>query len=326
MQSIIGDYLGETRLGKTQVHKNLAVFPILRERDAEARYVTLDTALSDHNIVISERSEAGAVPLLFLKNDSDIRVLIFDGEELVGAKQNRIVNTSVLVAPHSELEIPVSCVERGRWDYDSKHFSSERRMMYARLRAAKADQVLESVRSEGTFSSNQDAIWHDIDIRSAVFSTVSETAAMRDVYTQQRQALEEYATAYTVDPNQVGALFAVDGKVAGMECFGRRNTLREIFPKLVQSYALDAAETAHSKRKKRASGAAAKRFLAAAAQAQIEARSSVGEGVDIRIEADGITGLGLAAGTELLHLSVFARVSARQQAPRLFDDLDPFAY
>ena len=43
----------------------------------------------------------------------DSRVLLYDGEELVGAKQNRILNVSVLVEAKSTLRIPVSRVEQG---------------------------------------------------------------------------------------------------------------------------------------------------------------------------------------------------------------------
>jgi len=56
-------------------------------------------------------------------------ILILDGEELVGAKQNRVVNTTLLIAAASSTVIPVSCVEQGRWDYDSPDFRSELRMM-----------------------------------------------------------------------------------------------------------------------------------------------------------------------------------------------------
>ena len=60
-------------------------------------------------------SESGSVPELVVENPLAERVLLYDGEELVGAKQNRILNVSVLVEAKSTLTIPVSCVEQGRW-------------------------------------------------------------------------------------------------------------------------------------------------------------------------------------------------------------------
>jgi hypothetical protein len=50
--------------------------------------------------------------------------LLLDGEQLVGAKQNRIPNMIVLVAAQTEVTIPVSCVEQGRWGYQARHRSS----------------------------------------------------------------------------------------------------------------------------------------------------------------------------------------------------------
>ena len=64
-------------------------------------------------------------PICWSRTRGDIRVLFLEGEELVGAKQNRILNTSVLLPARSKIKIPVSCVERGRWAYKSKHFGSE---------------------------------------------------------------------------------------------------------------------------------------------------------------------------------------------------------
>ena len=62
-----------------------------------------------------EVSRGGSVPELKVVNKSDRMLLILDGEELVGAKQNRIVNTTILIAGNTATVIPVSCVEQGRW-------------------------------------------------------------------------------------------------------------------------------------------------------------------------------------------------------------------
>jgi hypothetical protein len=87
-----------------------------------AAYITLDEALP-RGLCVAETSEAGSVPELVVENPLTERVLLYDGEELVGAKQNRILNVSVLVEAMSGLTIPVSCVEQGRWRRQSVHFA-----------------------------------------------------------------------------------------------------------------------------------------------------------------------------------------------------------
>ena len=50
-------------------------------------------------------------------------------EELVGAKQNRIINATSLIANQTENTIPVSCVEQGRWAYLSEKFALGEKVM-----------------------------------------------------------------------------------------------------------------------------------------------------------------------------------------------------
>src|SRR5688572_15771539 len=79
---------------------NLTMLPLApRQARAEAppAYATLDEALALGLIEITEISEAGSVPELRVVNRADRSTLIVDGEELVGAKQNRIVNLTILV-------------------------------------------------------------------------------------------------------------------------------------------------------------------------------------------------------------------------------------
>ena len=53
--------------------------------------------------------QLGSCPLHGVPHD------LVEGEHFLGGKQNRTVNTSVLVPALSDLEIPVSCLERSRW-------------------------------------------------------------------------------------------------------------------------------------------------------------------------------------------------------------------
>ena len=64
--------------------------------------------------VIDELNDA-SVPDLTVTNPGKTPLLLIEGEQFIGGKQNRTVNISVLVAAGATLKIPVSCLEAGRW-------------------------------------------------------------------------------------------------------------------------------------------------------------------------------------------------------------------
>jgi hypothetical protein len=108
---------------------------------------------------VTEVSEAGSVPFLTVANGADRPLLLLDGEELIGAKQNRILNTTVLVGAHTEVTIPVSCVEQGRWGYRGRQFRPGDASLYASLRARKAAHVSQSVRAGRGHRADQGEVW-----------------------------------------------------------------------------------------------------------------------------------------------------------------------
>src|SRR6266545_4562197 len=76
----------------------LTLVPLYTEAEPRAEYVGLDEALAG-GLAVTEVDEAGAVETLLVVNPLSTAVLLYEGEELVGAKQNRVLERSVLVAP-----------------------------------------------------------------------------------------------------------------------------------------------------------------------------------------------------------------------------------
>ena len=165
--------------------------------------------------------EAGSIPELRVINRSPLPVLILDGEELVGAKQNRIVNTTILIQGKSTTVIPVSCVEHGRWSYSSARFKTEKRMMSPNLRSRKARQVNDSIRACGEFRSDQGDIWDGIAEKGQRMQAESDTGAMASIFEKEMVSIRECVNHFRRTDDQVGAAFMINGKVAGLEAFGR---------------------------------------------------------------------------------------------------------
>src|SRR3954449_8027516 len=127
------------QLGEPVEHRGVVIVPLFPRTDPRAEYLTLEQAvpLGFH---VTEIDAAGSVPELLDKNPLDSNVLLYDGEELVGAKQNRILNVTVLVPAQTDIRIPVSCVEEGRWSARSENFAAARHAAYPELRRRKAER------------------------------------------------------------------------------------------------------------------------------------------------------------------------------------------
>ena len=128
------------QLGDPVEHRGVVIAPLFPRTDPRAEYLTLDEAIP-LGFHVTELDAAGSVPELLAKNPLDSNVLLYDGEELLGAKQNRILNVTVLVPARSESKIPVSCVEEGRWHARSAHFAPSTRTRTARRRFARRDRA-----------------------------------------------------------------------------------------------------------------------------------------------------------------------------------------
>lgn len=310
MKEIVSHYLAGLALGAPQSWCNLAVVPLLGEDAGLAPYLLLDEALDQGVLTITEKDEAGSVPELRVENASELGVLVLDGEELVGAKQNRVVNTSLLLAPASFTVIPVSCVEEGRWSYDSPTFRSEKRMMNADLRAMKASHVHASLSRKRGHRSDQAELWHGIADMASRRRAYSPSGAMSAIHNEDLPLVRDYEKAFHPVPGQVGALFLLNGHAAGLDAFGDQETLSKVFSKLLRSYALDAVDRYDPPERNPAPETEAQAFLDACTEARVEAFPAIGLGKDGRLSSIRVVGFALALEDQVLHLSAFSRSGA----------------
>lgn len=311
--SRFSDCLTDVSVSDFQQFRNIAVLPIVSSSPQRADYMLLDAAMGEDLVEIDEVDESGEVGRLSCKNNASKPVFLLDGEELLGAKQNRILNVSVLVPARTTLTIPVSCVEAGRWHRESSVFRNAGRTHHRRGRAQKMEAVNFSLQDNGERRGDQSAIWEENDRVLTAFKAVSESSATDEVYAVANEGLAAYEKNLSVVDDQVGALFAINGEFAGLELFDSHESFKQIFPKFVSSYSLDALELMRdwqpeSQQLESDSCAALAKELAKSLSACDESvYPAVGIGEDVRIQSEEIVGGALYAFDRIVQFSAFPR-------------------
>ena len=309
----VAQTLASLKLGDAVHHRNLAVFPLYAPSDASPDYLTLDEALATGLARVTEVSEAGRVPELLFENAADRSVLLVDGEELIGARQNRILNLSVLVGAKSSVVIPVSCVESGRWRYESRNFRSGHVHMYAEARAEKTQDVSRSLRESGSRRGDQGRVWDNIERKQRSMNVDSSTSSMHDIYEQRQGDLARYQSAFDAKAGQVGAVFAINRRVRGLELFDAASTFAKFMQKILGSYALDAVSGIGGASAVSAAvppASAAQAFVDRLQQASLQTFKALAQGEDLRLGQGDVSGGALVVGDRVVHLAAFA-VEAR---------------
>jgi hypothetical protein len=202
MDPVIATHLSALELGELKQFNKLGVIPLFVSESDGPEYLTLTEALDQELLTVTEVSSGGSVPDLKATNKSDRPVLLLDGEELTGAKQNRVLNTTILLKEKSETIIPVSCTEQGRWSRVSETLKGTDHVLAGALRMAKTASVSYSLKRRGRFESDQGEMWGDIKGLDCCLEVGSPTSAMRDIFESRRTTLDEYVNEFKCVPDQ----------------------------------------------------------------------------------------------------------------------------
>lgn len=289
----------DVKVGTPVQVSSLSLYPLLSDRPRRAAYLPGPAAEAAGVLDVEELDDGAEVPQLLLTNAGDLPVLVVEGEMLLGAKQNRTLNLSVLCPPKARLPIPVSCVEAGRW---GRPQGSRRSAYHANLnlRRAKTVSTVRHARAGLGRMSDQAAVWSEVDRSLDRAGMESPTAALEDAFdgVAPRQAPDVRPVT-----GQVGVVTALDGRPVALDLFDRPEVLDAYWEALVAGYALDAEDTEPCQ-----PGAVCEveAFLAAVTAAPVSAGPAVGLGEELLFESDTVAGAGLRWDGALVHLSAYA--------------------
>lgn len=231
-------------------------FPLFNEVATSVAFVSLAEAFkrraeSNNGFVISEVSEAGTVNRLLLINGLDANVLILDGEQLQGAKQNRTVNITILAGAGKKIEIPVSCVERGRWHRESMHDfrKFDDSDMPSDLRSSKLKGVFgkispkSSAQEKPRYEFDQMEVWDKIYAKHRAANVSSRTGSLTDIVGSDKfQKAKEVSLKLKLAENQTGIIAFRHGIFLGLDYISEPKVFADNFVSLLRSYLLTDVE------------------------------------------------------------------------------------
>ena len=268
------------RVGDPESHEALSVFPLFAEANGTVEYRLSDEAIADESILVEEVTAGGSVPDLLVENKGDVRVLFLEGEELVGAKQNRILNTSILVAAHSKIKIPVSCVEQGRWAYKSRYFGSSGAHSPTKLRRALKRSVSKAVREKRGYRSDQGEVWKEVARLNAVHGVASGTAAMSDAFDNYQDRIAAFREKVKYVAGAIGVAVAIGDRVVSVDVFDKPSTCQKVWDRMLSGVVFDALEAGEAD--KAATVNDVEQLVAVVEELPWESAEAVGEGEEYR--------------------------------------------
>jgi hypothetical protein len=286
----------------------LTIFPLFSEGTRPCEYLLADEGMEAGTLTVSEVSQQGSVPELVVENLGPQKVLFLEGEEVRGAKQNRVINATMLVPAHCKLTIPVSCVEQGRWTRTSTCFASSKTVSPLHLRHTLKSSVTEALGQKRGHRSDQARVWDEVRKQQRVLGVSSPTSALADTYAKYEKQRVKAHGALRYVPGACGLAVALGSQVVSLDHFDKPATCEKVWARLLSGLLLDALADGV-----RAEGppdpSQVTQLVDEARSARWAPSEIVGAGQEFRATFDDKVGSALLLNGRLVHGSVVARLA-----------------
>jgi hypothetical protein len=287
-----------------------AIVQVSSEPLSSFPFLPAGPAILSGGLIISELTASGSVGQLTALNKTADYLLLTDADVLTGAKQNRVLNRSVLLAPSGKTVIDVSCVERLRWDYRSPSFSTPRSVADPILRSRKAGTFSRMKSgSETELRNTQGEVWDHVSRNLAFEGVHSRTESYEELLQVRMQKAERAFPECYPAAGCNGLAVIIDGKVISADLFGNEESFKYYFPMLRD--AAFALSRPGAEKDQCDMHEAYFKALAAIDDFNDAVRhpeeGHPGAGTLHMVETQGLVGFSLMHGEEMIHNAFFAR-------------------
>lgn len=289
-------------------YRNIGLVQLSATQAQSMRFIPGGPALEKGELVVSESTAGGVVGSLTALNNSGQYILLTDADVLTGARQNRIVNKSVLLSPYSKTNIDVSCVERLRWHYTSANFGNSGIVADPAIRRDKAS-TFRKMNNEDEPAGTQAKVWSHISNKLHIENFANETESYSDYMKQSMETRAEAFPECNIENGCNGLAVIADGNVISIDIYGTEDLYAHYFPMLRDS-AFNMASVSR-KTKPADINEAYFRALDMVDRFELLPRQNEelykGTGSLRRSEDEHITGFELLLNNQPVHLAIFAK-------------------
>ena len=282
---------------------NITAFFLSSIEKNNNKYLSFSEAIAKNQVQISEVNKKGLLTKLSVSNKSSDNIIILNGELIIGTqiRQDRIVDSTVLIPGYATVLINTFCGEQYRWSPRlSNKISTSESLYFSSGRANNAADI-------NTKLSKQCRIWSEISEKISDFNVKSFTNSVDQIYKKKKVNVEEIVNFFKIPSEAVGVALGINHQLVNIDIFSNNCMLQIYLPKIIRSIALDSfkkiSKKSYLKKKD------VHRFLRQIHQANKQKRKVVEGtlGEELQFNSESVAGSILYHKEQTVHFSAFVK-------------------
>ena len=282
---------------------NITTFFLSSIEKNNNKYLSFSEAIAKNQVQISEVNKEGLLTKLSVSNKSSDNIIILNGELIIGTqiRQDRIVDSTVLIPGYATVLINTFCGEQYRWSPRlSNKISTSESLYFSSGRANNAADI-------NTKLSKQCRIWSEISEKISDFNVKSFTNSVGQIYKKKKVNVEEIVNFFKIPSEAVGVVLGINNQLVNIDIFSNNCMLQIYLPKIIRSIALDSfkkiSKKSYLKKKD------VHRFLRQIHQANKQKRQVVegALGEELQFNSESVAGSILYHKEQTVHFSAFVK-------------------